>query len=198
MIIDPTLTMASERDTSALLSLVQGSEGREWTSSLKGWSADGGRGDLVPVCEWEGVACRSPEGSDGGLPVIVGVQLAGKGLSGTIPTEFGMLEHLETLVLRDNVLRGGIPDEIANLRHLQTLDLTECLLTGTLPGRFASEGLSRLLLANNAISGRFFGGTAARAGGGRGRGGRGRPAGTAAAGWPSWDRSPRCGWRKTS
>lgn len=156
MIIDPTLTMASERDTAALLALVQGPEGREWSASLKGWSAEGdGRGDLVPVCEWEGVACRSPgpgtevDVSDG-LPAIVGVQLAGRGLSGTIPTEFGLLTHLETLVLKDNVLRGGIPDEIAGLGNLQTLDLTECLLTGTLPKRFASESLSRLLLANNA------------------------------------------------
>ena len=51
-----------------------------------------------------------------------------------------------------------IPDEAwgpGNLKKLVTLDLTGCFLTGTLPQSFGSSSLVSLLLASNAISGRF-------------------------------------------
>ena len=93
---------------------------------------------------------------DGGPSVVAEINLASKGLSGRIPTELGLLTELEHLVLKNNQLQGSIPQEIANLKKLVTLDLTGCFLTGTLPQTFASPNLNMLLLANNAISGRFF------------------------------------------
>ena len=94
---------------------------------------------------------------DGNSPTVVAeLSLPSSGLSGTIPTELGLLTDLEHLSLRNNMLQGPIPQEIANLKKLITLDLAECFLTGALPQRFESTQLQTLLLANNAISGKFF------------------------------------------
>ncbi|KAL7534533.1 hypothetical protein ACHAXR_006276, partial [Thalassiosira sp. AJA248-18] len=141
---------SSSLEEKALLSLVQSYEGRAWATSLNGWSANSG----IPVCEWKGVTCRV--NMDGGPAVVAEVSLPSAGLSGTIPTELGLLTELEHLTLKNNILQGSIPQEVANLQKLTTLDLTECFLTGTLPQRFESPNLKTLLLANNAISGRFF------------------------------------------
>lgn len=136
----------------ALLSLIQSYEGRIWASALTGWSAS----TTIPLCDWEGITCRIPASGDDGPSVVAEVSLPSQGLSGTIPTELGLLTGLEHLTLKNNILQGSIPKEIANLERLVTLDLTECFLTGTLPQRFESPHLTTLLLANNAISGRFF------------------------------------------
>jgi len=129
----------------ALLSFVQDAEGRAWSKPLRGWTANSG----ISVCNWDGVTCDDDD-------AVKEVILPSKGLSGTIPSELGLLTELEVLNLNNNMLQGSIPQEIANLKKLQTLDLTECFLTGTLPQRFESPTLDLILLANNAISGRFF------------------------------------------
>jgi len=145
----------------ALLSLVQdtqtGNKTWAWTTFLHGWEADSG----IPVCEWEGITChaasRGEEGYASSSPSsITGVEIYQQGLSGTIPTEIGLLTELEHLSLSNNLLRGSIPQEVANLAKLKTLDMTNCLLTGTLPQHFQSSQLEQLLLADNAISGKFF------------------------------------------
>ncbi|KAL9178564.1 hypothetical protein ACHAXT_001902 [Thalassiosira profunda] len=135
----------------ALFALVRASaaQGHALSTSLQGWVSG------VPVCEWEGVTCHEGE-SGGPAGSVAEVSLEAKGLMGTIPTELGLLQELEHLILKNNLLEGTIPQEIANLPKLITLDLTECFLTGTLPQRFASPNLTTLSLANNAISGRFF------------------------------------------
>ncbi|KAL7529696.1 hypothetical protein ACHAXR_003102, partial [Thalassiosira sp. AJA248-18] len=138
----------------ALLSLVQDAAGgKAWSTSLTGWSAQ----SSIPVCEWEGVTCRASAGAGGPTSsVVTEVSLPSSGLTGTIPTELGLLTELEVLDLQRNMLRGSIPQEVANLKKLTKLDLTQCFLTGTLPQRFESDRLKSILLANNAISGRFF------------------------------------------
>ncbi len=143
----------------ALLSLVRqnvaGGFGG-WLSDRRGWNADSG----VPVCEWEGVTCGGGDGNEDGAGdgprAIVELRLPNVGLSGTIPPELGLLRDLEILSLSGNMLRGSIPRELADLEKLVTLDLTGCFLTGTLPQTFGSTYLVSLLLADNAISGRFF------------------------------------------
>mmetsp|Transcript_13549 Transcript_13549/g.23795 ORF Transcript_13549/g.23795 Transcript_13549/m.23795 type:complete len:752 (-) Transcript_13549:772-3027(-) len=140
-------------DEQALLSLVQDAEGKAWTTSLHGWSANSG----IPVCDWDGITCRksSMDGGADDAAVVTGVNVTQK-LSGTIPTELGLLTELEHLTLKNNMLRGSIPQELANLKKLRTLDLTQCFLTGTLPQRFESSQLESIGLAHNAISGKFF------------------------------------------
>ena len=135
------MSINSFNEKKALLSLVK----HAWSTSLNGWSFD----SRIPVCDWEGVTC-------GGDAVVKALDLSNQGLSGTIPTELGLLADLEMLTLKDNILDGSIPQEVADLKRLVTLDFTDCFLTGTLPQRFESPKLSTLLLANNAISGRFF------------------------------------------
>jgi len=151
----------SDLEEQALLSLVQDAQqaqaqgGKAWTANLRGWEANSD----IPICEWEGVTCRDASHVvDGGASsaVITGINVTQQGLSGTIPTELGLLTDLEHLSLNNNILRGSIPQEIANLAKLKTLDLTNCYLTGTLPQHFESSQLTQLLLANNAISGKFF------------------------------------------
>jgi len=163
-----TINLDDERR--ALLTLVQESEGKKkkssWSTSLRGWSAH----STIPLCEWSGITCRginvngdghdnvADDNNNNGAVVVVvtGVNLTQMGLSGTIPTELGLLTDLEELTLGNNMLQGSIPHEVANLKQLRMLDLTKCFLTGTLPRRFESPYLTRLLLADNAISGRFF------------------------------------------
>ena len=81
---------------------------------------------------------------------VTGINVTQK-LSGTIPTELGLLTELEHLTLKNNMLRGSIPQELADLKKLRTLDLTQCFLTGTLPQRFESSQLESVGLAHNAI-----------------------------------------------
>lgn len=147
----------------ALLSLVQdGGEGTSssssssWLSS-QGWSRDSG----VSVCSWTGVSCDNTESSSGdgdhdGSIIVTEINLPNFKVSGTLPSELGLLADLQVITLSNNMLSGSIPQEVANLKKLVTLDLSDCYLTGALPQRFESTNLSSLLLANNAISGKFF------------------------------------------
>lgn len=114
----------------------------------------------VPYCEWEGVKCGGSGGVGDSMSTdssIVELNLSNAGLRGTLPSELGLLANLEYLSFAGNMLRGTIPTQLSSqLTKLITLNLTGCYLTGILPQTFASTQLVSLLLANNAISGRFF------------------------------------------
>uniref|UniRef100_A0A2N9HJD6 Leucine-rich repeat-containing N-terminal plant-type domain-containing protein n=1 Tax=Fagus sylvatica TaxID=28930 RepID=A0A2N9HJD6_FAGSY len=76
------------------------------------------------------------------------------GLIGTIPTSFGYLKNLESLVLLENGLKGELPLEIGNLVKLKRLVLSENQLVGQIPASFG--GLKELLildLSMNKLSG---------------------------------------------
>ncbi|KAI7753075.1 hypothetical protein M8C21_003360 [Ambrosia artemisiifolia] len=84
------------------------------------------------------------------------------GLTGPIPTSFGQLERLQSLVLIENGLSGGLPDNIGNLRHLKRLVLSGNRFTGKIGDSYGY--LSELLimdLSRNSLYGRLpltFGG----------------------------------------
>ncbi|KAJ0721376.1 putative leucine-rich repeat domain superfamily [Helianthus annuus] len=84
------------------------------------------------------------------------------GLTGPIPTSFGQLERLQSLVLIENGLSGGLPDNIGNLRRLKRLVLSGNRLTGKIGESYGD--LSELLimdLSRNSLYGRLpltFGG----------------------------------------
>ncbi|KAI4357881.1 hypothetical protein L6164_001800 [Bauhinia variegata] len=79
---------------------------------------------------------------------------ANPGLVGTIPTSFGVLKNLQSLVLLENGLAGEIPPEIGNLIKLKRLVLAGNSFSGQIPNTFS--GLNELLifdLSRNSLSG---------------------------------------------
>ncbi|KVH97457.1 piriformospora indica-insensitive protein 2-like [Cynara cardunculus var. scolymus] len=79
---------------------------------------------------------------------------ANPGLTGQIPTSFGNLKRLQSLVLIENGFSGGLPGSIGDLTHLKRLVLSDNLLTGKIPDSYGY--LSELLimdLSRNSLSG---------------------------------------------
>ncbi|KAL4586551.1 hypothetical protein LXL04_011188 [Taraxacum kok-saghyz] len=79
---------------------------------------------------------------------------ANPGLKGHIPTTFGSLKKLESLVLIGNGLSGGLPDSIGELTQLKRLVLSGSSFSGKIPDSYGS--LSELLimdLSRNSLSG---------------------------------------------
>ncbi|KAK1415827.1 hypothetical protein QVD17_31615 [Tagetes erecta] len=137
--------------------------------------SDWNENDNTP-CNWSGVTCANISGvSD---PRVVGLALAGRSLSGYIPSEIGNLNYLRRLNLHDNSFHGSIPDQIFNATSLhslfvynnnlsgiipaticnpnriQNIDLSHNSLTGTVQKFFANcRQLQRLILAGNKLSG---------------------------------------------
>ncbi|XP_071707627.1 uncharacterized protein [Rutidosis leptorrhynchoides] len=79
---------------------------------------------------------------------------ANPGLTGQIPTTFGNLKKLQSLVLIDNGFAGNLPVEIGNLTNLKRLVLSGNKFTGKIPESYGY--LSELLimdLSRNSLSG---------------------------------------------
>ncbi|CAM0875949.1 unnamed protein product [Alopecurus aequalis] len=138
--------------------------------ALSAWSAN----DTDP-CRWPGVACVNTSSSE---LRVAGLSVAGKNLTGYVPSELGSLAFLRRLNLHgnrlsgtiplalsnatslrsiflyDNNLTGGFPASLCDLPRLQNLDLSKNSLTGALPaGLGRCKELQRLLLSNNQFSG---------------------------------------------
>ncbi|KAK7343886.1 hypothetical protein VNO77_12988 [Canavalia gladiata] len=76
------------------------------------------------------------------------------GLIGSIPSSFGALKNLQSLVLLENGVTGEIPPDIGNLIKLKKLVLAGNYFTGSIPDVFG--GLNELLifdLSRNSLSG---------------------------------------------
>ncbi|XP_061339295.1 piriformospora indica-insensitive protein 2-like [Gastrolobium bilobum] len=76
------------------------------------------------------------------------------GLIGKIPSSFGVLKKLQSLVLLENGLTGEIPPDIGNLNKLKRLVLAGNYFTGKIPDVLSA--LSELLifdLSRNSLSG---------------------------------------------
>ncbi|GMH27533.1 hypothetical protein Nepgr_029376 [Nepenthes gracilis] len=76
------------------------------------------------------------------------------GLNGQIPTNFGLLKNLQSLVIIENGLTGQIPSSIGNLANLKRLVLSGNRFTGQIPCSLGN--LTELLildLSRNTLSG---------------------------------------------
>ena len=72
-------------------------------------------------------------------------------LVGTLPSELGSLQQLTVLALNHNALSGTIPSEIGQLRRVHNLNVQSNALTGTVPTALGSLSLLTMMaLANNA------------------------------------------------
>ncbi|KAL3515318.1 hypothetical protein ACH5RR_022220 [Cinchona calisaya] len=121
-------------------------------SVLDNWNYD----DETP-CLWSGVTCAQVEKPFGGTLDsfrVIGLVLPNSKLFGSIPEDFGFIQHLRILDLSSNFLNGTLPNSLFNASELQVLSLSSNALTGGLPE--FSEGLKNVKLLNlsdNALSG---------------------------------------------
>ncbi|KAH9627208.1 hypothetical protein KSS87_020754 [Heliosperma pusillum] len=80
--------------------------------------------------------------------------LQNNAMSGSIPTEIGKLEMLQTLDLSNNKFIGEIPSSLGGLKNLNYLRLNNNSLTGHCPDSLAElEGLTLVDLSFNNLSG---------------------------------------------
>lgn len=130
---------APDSDRAVLILLHEATGGANWTRA-DNWLTD------RPLDEWHGVVADSTG--------VVGLNLAGNGLTGRIPPELGNLPELRSLNLSGNGLTGPIPPQLGNLSALQALSLGDNGLTGRIPAEFGGlAALRRLDLSENDLAG---------------------------------------------
>ena len=130
----------SADERAALVALYNATDGANWTNK-NGWL-----GDTGTECSWFGVSCDGYG--------VIGINLIGNGLVGTIPSELSQLSELRTLHLSTNQLTGNIPAQLGQLSKLNTLSLYTNQLTGSIPVEFSQlSALRSLSLFGNQLSG---------------------------------------------
>lgn len=103
------------------------------------------------ICEYYGVACD--RGNVTHLDFSNGLWAVGNGLHGTLPTELGLIETLQTFRAPLNVLWGTIPSEIMR-PSLELLALFRNSLQGSLPTEVGKlTRLSLMDVRENGLNG---------------------------------------------
>ncbi|KAI6696715.1 hypothetical protein NL676_016834 [Syzygium grande] len=111
------------------------------TRALSSWSES----DRSP-CRWTGVACARGR--------VASLFLAGKNLSGYIPSELGLLGSLKRLNLAGNDFSKPIPSRLFNATSLVSLDLSRNSLSGPVPTQIKNlRNLTHLDLSSNSLNG---------------------------------------------
>ncbi|SNS48843.1 Repeat domain-containing protein [Ekhidna lutea] len=116
-------------DSLALVAFYQSTNGDNWFDN-NNWLQPGRY-----VEEWLGVSVENNR--------VIGLDLRGNGLSGTLPPEIGDLDSLRVLNLGQegfggNQITGSIPSEISNLSKLEFIGLAENQLSGAIPEAIGS------------------------------------------------------------
>ncbi|CAM0949161.1 unnamed protein product [Alopecurus aequalis] len=144
LVLAPPAAVALTADGLALLAFKAAVTEDPW-SVLSKWSES----DADP-CRWPGVTCANISS----LPRVVGLAVAGKNVSGYIPSELGSLLFLRRLNLHDNRLTGAIPAALSNASSLHSLFLYNNALTGELPVALCDiPRLQNLDVSRNSLSG---------------------------------------------
>ncbi|XVF17617.1 hypothetical protein REPUB_Repub10bG0138700 [Reevesia pubescens] len=104
-------------------------------------------------CSWKGVTCGVQSNSND-YSRVTGLSLPSCQLLGSIPSDLGMIQHLENLDLSNNSLNGSLPFSIFNATQLRFLDLSNNLISGGIPETIGSlQNLQILNLSDNALAG---------------------------------------------
>lgn len=131
----------TEADLQALMAIKQALE--DPNQALRSWSSSSG------ACQgkWEGVKCAQGQ--------VIGLQLAGKGLGGSLAEQVGELVALRKLNVHSNNIQGAIPSSIASLLNLRGLYLNRNRFSGPIPSSIAASSLlfQSLDLSHNLLSG---------------------------------------------
>ncbi|CAM6024896.1 unnamed protein product [Sphagnum balticum] len=118
-------------------------------TSLPGWTT--GTDPCQEEGAWGGVICQF--NTTLCMNTVLGLQLVGTNLHGTLSPSIGNLTNLKILELEDNNFTMTIPD-LHNLTSLQTLDLSGNSLEGSIPAWIgALTKLQRMDLSENKLSG---------------------------------------------
>jgi hypothetical protein len=104
---------------------------------------------------WQGVTCQviianvsRPNCS------VVGLDLRGLGLVGSLPSEVGALTKLSSLVLSSNNLTNTLPSEVGTLQLLTVLEISSNNINGSLPASiYRLLNLEYLLAGNTNVTG---------------------------------------------
>ena len=119
--------------------------GENWASQDKWLSPE------LNVCDWSPSIHSATDHSD--RPCVTGIDLSRAGLDGTIPSEIGYLDAVESINLAKNNLSGSIPAELFNIESLTELVLSSNILSSTIPsGVSNAKFLDVLKLSDNFIA----------------------------------------------
>ncbi|KAK9112661.1 hypothetical protein Scep_020180 [Stephania cephalantha] len=123
---------------------------RDPLSTLQNWNYE----DQTP-CPWTGITCDgfSKQGT-ASEPRVVSVALRDRRIVGEIPFQLGMIEHLKSLDLSNNLINGTLPTSLFNASELRELSLANNLIRGGLPDSVQGMQSLRLLnLSDNSFTG---------------------------------------------
>ena len=85
---------------------------------------------------------------------LVEVDFQNNSVSGSFPTQMGLLTKLTTLNMYGNQMSGTLPPELGGMTRLQYLDLENNSLRGSIPSAISGlASLETLRLSNNEITG---------------------------------------------
>jgi Leucine-rich repeat (LRR) protein len=152
--VNCSISMASYE---ALESLYDATAGRYWLwdqqlPSSTVWQFPS---PLTAPCTdaWQGLTCSLLTSSSTTCK-ITAVSLTSYNLTGTIPSELGLLSSIQALELGQNQLKGSLASEIGNLENAVELLLYENLLTGIIPSELGQlSNVEILALCNNSLTG---------------------------------------------
>jgi hypothetical protein len=115
----------------------------DWT----GWECEGNVAkDLCGEVFWTAIMCRGGN--------VTQLLFEHKGITGTLPPEFGLLTDLEWIDFTANSLTGTIPESYGSLTNLVEITFGENNLNGTIPSSFGQlTGLLNLDLSENSFTG---------------------------------------------
>ena len=144
------MTVLTKADADALLSLRDAIA--NW-DELVGWGLKGWAPNSNPCAGWTGVSCSNAKR-------VIGVDLSGWMIKGTLPAELALLDELRTFNASDCDLTGGLPiGWAANgaFRSLSVLDLSNnARLAAEIPGEWgdarAFPALTVLALRNVGLA----------------------------------------------
>ena len=139
----------------SLAALYQSSGGSSWSGSRDNWLGD-------DLCTYAGVDCAYADSGNACEDAatqagcdVDSVELWAYGLTGSLPTELGMLTSARSIYLGPNNLEGTTPTQLALLTRLTYLNLRSNDLSGVVPTQLGelNRTLEYVALHQNALSG---------------------------------------------